>query len=203
MHPARSLVLTFFLLGTISSGSSAQERLALSQYHHTEWTTREGAPANIFALAQTDDGFLWLGTTGGLFRFDGVHFELVEGARGVQLPSGNISALLSGPEGLWIGYRLGGVSLLSKDTLRTFGIREGLPERSVWTLARDSSGAVWAGTTVGLYRLDGASWREVGPEQGVPRAWVTSLITDARGRLWVATVESILRRDSATGSFTL
>jgi signal transduction histidine kinase/ligand-binding sensor domain-containing protein len=154
-------------------------------------------------LAQTGDGFLWLGTSGGLFRFDGVRFELVEQAGGAQLPSGNISALLSTPEGLWIGYRLGGVSLLANDTLRTFGPGDGLPERSVWTLARDSSGTIWAGTTVGVYRLERGRWQEVGPDEGVPRTWVTSVITDARGRVWVGTVEGLLRRDSAAGRFTL
>jgi len=184
-------------------GGTAQSRLALSQYHHTAWTTRDGAPASIFALAQTDDGFLWLGTTGGLFRFDGVRFELVEKAGGAQLPSGNISALLSTPEGLWIGYRLGGVSLLAKDTMRTFGSQDGLPERSVWAITRDSTGTMWAGTTVGVYRMERGRWREVGPDEGVPRAWVTSLITDARGRVWVGTVEGILRRDSVAGRFTL
>jgi signal transduction histidine kinase/ligand-binding sensor domain-containing protein len=203
VHPGRTLLLTCLLWGTISSRSAGQGRLTLSQYHHTAWTTRDGAPANVYALAQTADGFLWLGTSGGLFRFDGVRFELVEGVGGVQFPSGNISALLSVQDGLWIGYRLGGVSLLAKDSLKTFGSREGLPERSVWTLARDSSGTMWAGTTVGLYRLERGSWRQVGPDQGVPRTWVTALITDARGRVWAGTLDGLVRRDSVAGQFNL
>ena len=203
VHPGRSLLLSCLLLGTISSWSSAQSRLTLSQYHHTAWTAREGAPANVSALAQSEDGFLWLGTAGGLFRFDGMRFELIDRVGGVPFPSSNISVLLKAPDGLWIGYRLGGVSLLRKDTLQNFGSEEGLPARSVWTLTRDSSGTMWAGTTVGLYRLERGRWREVGPDEGVPRAWITSLITDAHGRIWAGTVEGVVRRDSAAGRFTL
>jgi signal transduction histidine kinase/ligand-binding sensor domain-containing protein len=203
VHPARSLVLTSLLLSTLAFPSSAQGRLTLSQYHHTAWTAREGAPAYIDAFAQSDDGFLWLGTSGGLFRFDGMRFEPVDRVGGLPFPSRNISALLKGPEGLWIGYRLGGVSLMKKDTLQSFGSEAGLPDRSVWTFTRDSTGTIWAGTTVGLYRLERGRWREVGPDEGVPRAWVTSLITDAGGRVWAGTVEGIVRRDSAAGRFTL
>src|SRR4051794_38757714 len=202
VHPARSIVLFCLFLGTISSPGGAQGRLTLSQYHHTAWSAREGAPTNINSLAQSDDGFLWLGTPVGLFRFDGMRFEQFERVGESPFPSGNISALLKAPEGLWIGYRLGGVSLLTKDTLESFGVEKGLPERSVWSLTRDSSGTMWAGTTVGLYHLERGRWREFGPDQGVPRAWVSSLITDARGRIWAATTEGIVRRDSAAGRFT-
>jgi ligand-binding sensor domain-containing protein len=50
----------------------------LSQLYHTAWTIRDGAPADANTLAQTADGFLWLGAPSGLFRFDGVRFELFD-----------------------------------------------------------------------------------------------------------------------------
>lgn len=203
VHPVRSLVLPCLLLGTISFRSSAQSPLTLAQYHHTAWTTRDGAPANVYALAESGDGFLWLGTSAGLYRFDGVRFELVDKVGGAQLPAGDISTLLVVREELWVGHRLGGISRLTKDSIQTFGSRHGLPDRSVWTLARDSSGTMWAGTTVGLYRLEGARWRAVGPEEGVPRAFIISVIADARGRIWVGTMEGVVRRDSAGGRFSL
>jgi|tagenome__1003787_1003787.scaffolds.fasta_scaffold20978193_2 signal transduction histidine kinase/ligand-binding sensor domain-containing protein len=203
LHSGPSLLLASLLLAANSPEIAAQEHLALSQYYHTAWTSRDGAPADVYALAQTSDGFLWLGATGGLFRFDGVHFELVDGVGGVQLQSGNVSTLLAVSDELWIGHRLGGVSLLTKDTLQNFGSEQGLPERSVWTLAQDSSGTMWAGTTVGLYRLERGKWRQVGPEDGVPQAWIMALATDARGRVWAATAEGVVRRDSAQGRFTL
>ena len=49
----------------------------LAQWHHTAWTARDGLNGRPRTLAQTADGFLWIGTTAGLFRFDGVQFERV------------------------------------------------------------------------------------------------------------------------------
>ena len=61
-------------------------RLALSQYVHTGWTQNEGAPIpGINALAQTADGYLWLGTWHGLWRFDGLRFTLWTAAAGEGL----------------------------------------------------------------------------------------------------------------------
>ena len=104
--------------------------------HHTAWTLRDGAPAEVFALAQTTDGYLWLGTSTGLVRFDGVEFERVGVVGGVSLPSQNISALRALPDGaLEIGLRLGGVSRLYHDHLENFGESDGLPPNTVYTLA--------------------------------------------------------------------
>jgi hypothetical protein len=41
------------------------------QVGHDSWTFKDGAPADVACLAQTNDGFLWLGGPNGLFRFDG------------------------------------------------------------------------------------------------------------------------------------
>jgi len=47
----------------------------LDQLDHASWSYTEGAPGEVHALAQTTDGYLWLGTATGLFRFDGIHFQ--------------------------------------------------------------------------------------------------------------------------------
>ena len=48
---------------------------AIKEFHHSRWTTKDGAPAQIYAMAQTVDGWLWLGTSTGLYRFDGIEFQ--------------------------------------------------------------------------------------------------------------------------------
>jgi two component regulator with propeller domain len=71
---------------------------------HHSWTLKDGAPEGVQALAQTADGYLWLGTQFGLFRFDGRHFETFQSAFGDQLMFTNVSALTSDPTGgLWVG----------------------------------------------------------------------------------------------------
>src|SRR2546430_143860 len=52
--------------------------LSVGQFYHSQWTARDGAPTAVTTLAQTRDGFLWLGTDSGLFRFDGVQFSILK-----------------------------------------------------------------------------------------------------------------------------
>ena len=119
--------------------------------HHTSWTARDGAPPEILTMAQTTDGWLWLGGASGLFRFDGVRFERYAPA-GAPMPATAISILSAQASGdLWIGYRFGGASLLRDGRLRNYDQRDGLPENGpVWGLEYDTSGRVWAATSAGM-----------------------------------------------------
>jgi ligand-binding sensor domain-containing protein len=76
----------------------------IRQYVHTAWSEKEGAPSGILALAQTSDGYLWIGAVDGLYRFDGVSFD--------RYQTGMSYALFSRPNGdLWVG-RNGSIVLL-------------------------------------------------------------------------------------------
>ena len=87
---------------------------AIGELDHTVWTIRDGAPSSVYALAQSADGMLWIGSTTGLYQFDGVRFEPFEPPAGVALPLQVVSALLALPDGkLWIGYTRGGTSVLA------------------------------------------------------------------------------------------
>lgn len=179
------IVLTASL--AVSSAHAQQPIQDLSQLHHTSWTQRDGAPAGIEVLAQTSDGFLWLATGAGLFRFDGVRFELYEPPAGQHLPSTNVSALLARPDGaLWVGYRFGGVSLIQGDTIQSWVPSDSLPRGSVISMVEDSAGTTWVATTSGLARLVGGAWHRVGPAEGLPDGNVTDLMVDRKRQLWVS-----------------
>jgi len=79
--------------------------LDASQYAHTAWKVREGVPnGSVKAIAQTPDGYLWLGTEFGLLRFDGIQARAWEASTGEQLPSHFVRGLLAASDGrLWIG----------------------------------------------------------------------------------------------------
>src|ERR1700760_2998648 len=79
--------------------------LDVSQYAHTAWKVREGfAKGAILQIAQTPDGYLWLGTEFGLLRFDGVRAVPWQPPHGEQLPSNYIGSLRVSQDGtLWIG----------------------------------------------------------------------------------------------------
>ena len=77
----------------------------LSQLDHTAWTYIDGAPGQVNALAQTTDGYLWMGTATGLFRFDGIRFQAYKQLSGQNFSQRKVVSLFAVPDGgLWVGY---------------------------------------------------------------------------------------------------
>jgi PAS domain S-box-containing protein len=151
------------------------------QVVHDSWTFNEGAPTDIQCLAQTDDGFLWLGGPNGLFRFDGTRFEPFSSPFGDQILSTNLYSLLAPPSGgLWIGYVLGGFSFLDKGRVTNYASETG----TVYDFAQDREGIVWAATSSGLWRFDHSGWQHIGVEWNAPAGSVTKVGVDPKGVLW-------------------
>ncbi len=73
---------------------------------HHRWTSADNGPSQVGALAQTRDGYLWLGSNESLLRFDGIRFVRYQPPNGEAL--GIVSALLATDAGLWVGLRKGG-----------------------------------------------------------------------------------------------
>ena len=118
-------------------------------------------PSQILATAQTTDGYLWLGTANGLFRFDGVTFEPYRLPRGQQFLSTSIQSLRATADGgLWIGYTLGNTSFL-KDGVLTTQLFHGHLERAngtVWSIIVRRDGSTWAATLNGPIHLVSGEW---------------------------------------------
>ena len=164
---SRLLALHLALVYCVPAYGMNRER-KLSELHHTSWTYADGAPGEVYALAQTNDGYLWLGTATGLFRFDGVRFQPYTPHSGRAFPQRYVSSLLAVPDGgLWVGYRFGGVSFIVDGTATDYGTPEGLPSSAVRALARDRRGTIWlAAGQDGLVRLEGSRWSRVGSDWG-------------------------------------
>jgi len=105
----RAVIALGIVLACCAWASALDPSLDISQYAHTAWKVSEGfSKGVIFSIAQTPDGYLWLGTEFGLLRFDGVRAVPWQPPPGEQLPSSNIRSLLAGRDGtLWIGTREG------------------------------------------------------------------------------------------------
>jgi len=83
------------LLADSSPARALDPNLSLHPYIHTVWTTEDGLPQNaISAIVQTHDGYLWLGTFGGLARFDGITFTVFTAANSEGLKDNRILALI-------------------------------------------------------------------------------------------------------------
>jgi ligand-binding sensor domain-containing protein len=159
-----------------------------------QWTTEQGLPQNsVNALVQGPDGYLWVGTFGGLARFDGTRFTLVERIDSSGRHIDRVLALALGPDSaLWIGTETG---LLRRkhDVYQVFTRANGLPDNEVRALFVDRAGVVWIGTGAG-----GIAWfangrlhilREVA---GHAIGDVTRIVSDARGTIWINAGDGVL-----------
>jgi len=164
----------------------------LNELHHTSWTYTEGAPGEVRALAQTTDGYLWLGTATGLFRFDGIRFQLYSPQSGRAFQQRSVISLFAVPDGgLWVGYWYGGVSFIKDGTVIDYGTTEGLPSRAVLAFARDRQGAIWiAAGKDGLARLEGSRWKTIGADWGFA-GQAHTVFVDRAGTVWVGTPTTV------------
>lgn len=186
----------FLLLGILAAflpsvrdACAADAQRSLQQLRHTAWTSRDGAPPEVWALAQSDDGYLWLGTGGGLYRFDGASFEKFRPVKGESLPTLNVNSLLATRSGdLWIGFASGALARLRAGHLTTFDL--GLPPVPVLELAEDRAGGIWAALggdgRGGVARFRQGEWEIFGRSRGVPAGAVTSVLGAADGAVWIA-----------------
>jgi signal transduction histidine kinase/ligand-binding sensor domain-containing protein len=164
-----------------------QPDLNLSQLQHTAWRTAEGAPADIWALAQAADGFLLLGTGSGVYRFDGVVFERVVSSNNADFAFRNVTALMPLPsQELWIGYYAGGVSHLKDGVLRNFTVADGVPPGWITSFAQESDGTLWVAALEGLGRFTGGRWETVSSNWDFPGHSAHWVLLDRMGTLWVA-----------------
>jgi ligand-binding sensor domain-containing protein len=182
------------LLAACPCASALNPSLDINQYAHTAWTIRDvffGSP--IQAIAQTPDGYLWLGTQTGLIRFDGVRAVSWTPPAAEPLPSTTVLRLLVARDGtLWIGT---GAGLASWNGTRLIRYRD-LDQQYVVSLVEDRDGTVWAGSlTVPSGRL--CAFRSgktqcYGQDDSLGR-YVLSLFEDGAGNLWAGAETGLWR----------
>lgn len=201
---SRRLLFCFcLLLRILGAEVLADESVpSLAQYNHTSWTARDGAPGDMWALARSSDGWLWLGGPTGLYRFDGIRFERVEIDGLPPDRSQGISVLYATDEGdLWIGYTYGGVSLMRAGQFRHFGAEQGMGRGSVVSFAQDREGAMWVASSDALRRLNAERWEAIGTDWNFPDAYANAVAVDRRGALWVAGEREVFVLNPGTRAF--
>ncbi len=192
-----ALALLLSLAGPGPSFARAVDlRNVLSDYSLTAWSIHDGLPSSeVLAITQDQDGFLWLGTDGGLVRFDGARFTPVAGSsvgrsvRAILMARGGELWVGLGEDGGVIRYRRTAPGVMAE--VDSFSMADGLDAGSVRALAEDRDGAVWAGHLGGLFRFHGgagARWRA----EGLDRVEVHALAVASDGRLLVGTRRGVL-----------
>ena len=189
----RTLEVCLFLALACSCVAAFGSDRTIAQFAHTAWGPKDGAPSVVTALAQTSDGYLWLGGPDGLYRFDGVVFERYQPQSGGPFPVHTVSSLLALSNGdLWIGFSSGGVSLLRHGSASNYSVREGMPNGVIWGFAQDREGTIWAATNNGLLRLEGSQWKNVGKTWDFPGKSSYTVFLDGQGTLWASTGDTLV-----------
>jgi ligand-binding sensor domain-containing protein len=187
---SRTWIAVVAVLGLVLPAWALDATRKPTQYTLQKWDAGTGLPhESIQALAQTPDGYLWLGTMGGLVRFDGVRFTHYT-PRNSALPHSNVWSLAVDPSGrLWLGTDGGGVAIWNGDgTVQHFGKADGLTSDKIRPILMAKDGSVWVATHGGgVNRYHDGHWSAVTTKEGLANDNVWSLAEDATGRIWMGT----------------
>lgn len=193
----RLLLAAILFVASTSQVFAVDLANVLADYTIASWSQRDGLPAGtVWALAQDQQGYLWIGSDAGLLRFDGSRFTPLEALLPSSLPPVAVRALSAGKNGdLWIGLdEPGGVARLQNGHLRLYGQSDGLPSGQVRVLIEDQQGVIWAGTSSGLFRLDGERWQAWPAGRGLEAGAVYGAHLTRNGDLLVGTDDRVYRR---------
>ena len=171
------------------------------EYSIQYWHTEDGLPGEeINAIAQTPDGYLWVGTYNGLARFDGEKFKLFNTESNPDLRDSRICNLLTDRSGtLWIGTLDGNLIVKKGNHFETVQPPVPLPVDPdktrppgswLWgfhsDLVMDGEGSIWwQATGKGIARLKAGHWTVFTPSNGLPAGKIRQMVCDHEGRVWI------------------
>jgi ligand-binding sensor domain-containing protein/signal transduction histidine kinase len=202
MQPIRAFA-AWISLGAASL--AAAQSGALAGYTRHVWNASDGLPEQtIQAFAQTPDGYLWIGTTGGLVRFDGAHFVVFDRQSTPALHENSVFCLKVSHDGsLWIGTEGGGLARYAHGQFRSWTTHDGLSNDFVRTIAEDAAGRIWVGTDNGLLRLEGEGFVRIDGTGDIPTLAVHALYSDRAGSLWVGGSRLLCLNGEAVTEYTM
>lgn len=160
---------------------------AQNSFVTTTFGVQDGLPEQIIqALAQTPDGSLWVGTPGGLSRFNGSSFVTFSAANEPAFHGNSVYALLTASDGdLWVGTEGSGLLRYRKGVFRAFGASDGLTDPFVRTVMEQSPGVLLIGTNNGFFRLADEHAERLDGSNGIPALAVNALARSRDGTLWI------------------
>ena len=163
---------------------------AFSQYVREQWGTEKGFPSGlVYAITQTADGYLWIGTEKGLVRFDGLSFHLFQPSDGANVPVGPILGLAADSDGnLWVRqqgalllkYRNGKFAQVSNEFEQT--------ETAVTAMSQGNAGqALFTGLMNGVFRFSDGKFANLAAIPAMSNFLVISMAQMSDGRILLGT----------------
>ncbi len=198
-------IVAGFLICFAFTGMAQTSQQPFVDVYHSSWTTKDGAPRGVTSLAQTRDGYLWIGTIFGLYRFDGTHFSNYTDADDVPNLPGTIIMALTADDGngVWAGYDRGGISHIARDHVANIKLPINLRDNGVYGIYCCAQHSVWviAGDTI--LRWKNGAWEDLASQQGLPRSSYWGLFFDRSGNIWASSPTGIYEWRSGEEHFSL
>src|SRR6476646_6198945 len=171
------------------------------QYISTVWRTEQGLPQNsVNAMVQDHEGYLWIGTFGGLARFDGERFKVFTSADTPGFASARIRSLYESRSGaLWVGTVDGGLMRLHDGSATTYTEHDGLPPGVINSLREDGAGQMWINTSRGVAHFAGTKLEAYVSHRGKPVS--EFYLQEQDGSMWFQCGTKVVRF-GADGSIT-
>lgn len=160
----------------------------ISEYSRQFWFAENGLPQEtVSSLAQTPDGYIWIGTEAGLVRFDGNRFALFDHSNTPEIRNPFVISLLADSHGcLWVGTH-DGLAILEAGKFRTF-LGAALNGHVIQSLHEDHNGVIWIGTDGGgLFEWRNGVLKHFSRKEGLPGNSVFAIDDDRSDTLWVGT----------------
>lgn len=171
----------------------AETQLHSNDYLVTEWQTSDGLPENLVSsFVQTREGYLWVGTFGGLVRFDGLRFTTFGVYNSDAFFNDRIKTLYQDHDGdLWVGIDYGGLIRFHAGKFTKYTAQQGLRSDFVVGVAEDASGNFWVGGNGGLDRWENGKFvvDECGKQLGNQE--VKNIHAGMSGRVWITTAKGV------------
>jgi signal transduction histidine kinase/ligand-binding sensor domain-containing protein len=188
--PWNWICIVLGLACTAVGAHATESNKAISQYVHDHWGIERGFPSGpIYAITQTPDGYLWVGSEKGLIRFDGLNFRLFQQSFTPAGPIGPVLGLVADAEGnLWV--RQQGPKLLRyrDGKFEDFSMRFLQRELAITAMTRGKDGeALFAGLLNGIFAYSGGRFTKLASMPRMSNFLAISLAETADGRILVGT----------------
>ncbi len=163
----------------------------LAEYVHNLWDARNGLSGEVTSIAQTKDGYLWLGTGSGLARFNGIEFTLFNKSNTSAFAHNEVRGLLADRDGnLWIRTwdfdRSGELIRYRDGQFQSYTGKDGFFGKFVTVLYQGQKGDVWIGTVrEGLFRYHEGKFYSYTTKEGLSGDFITAIVEDRSGNVWV------------------
>lgn len=167
----------------------SEELKPQNNYKIDVWKTENGLPsATIYAVTQTPDGYLWIGTQGGLVRFDGLNFVTFDRYNTPELKRDDIYKFFIDHEGsLWMIIFDFGVVRYKNGKFTSLEIPPNVSGKLISSIGEDKDGNLLVSTNEGLHCLRNGQWISYTKKDGLPSDDIAELYKDSKGRVWIGT----------------